>query len=144
MNFDDVPHPDDFFVSTDKTLLDVPFVHSELRKTYWGSWMSLPTVLKAIDNSLCFGLYKRADGITRQLGFARVITDYATFAWICDVVIAESHRKKGLGKFMMNVIMSNPEVKPRSCLLTTRDAHGLYAKFGFTPYSAMKRQGGQT
>lgn len=140
--FDETPHTDDFFVSTDKAKLNTFFVISELKKTYWGEWMQPMDVMRAIDNSLCFGLYQRLpEGKEQQVGFARVVTDYATFAWICDVFIAEAYRRRGLSKFLMSVIVGHPEVAPRNCLLNTRDAHELYARFGFQVIQAMKRQG---
>lgn len=145
MTFDDTPG--EYFVSTDKALLDTFFIIRELKATYWGGWLTPATVMRAIDHSLCFGLYVREPDPTaavqqRQIGFARVITDYATFAWICDVFVTDRYRAKGLATFMMNVVLGHPEVKPRSCLLCTKDAQGLYRKFGFEKFEAMKRQGG--
>ena len=151
-NFDDTPHQGDYFVSTDKAKLDIPFTHDLLKHTYWGSWMSVQTVMKAIDNSLCFGLYQREYAETeegpigysdRQVGFARVVTDYATYAWLCDVVISSIHRGRGLGRFLVGQVMNHPDVRERSVMLTTQDAHGLYQKFGFTHMPAMKRLGGK-
>jgi GNAT superfamily N-acetyltransferase len=82
-----------------------------------------------LENSLCFGLYDQ----DKQVGIARVVTDYATFAWLCDVFIDEGYRGKGLGKWLVSVILSNPELKGvRRWLLITRDAHGLYRRFGFS------------
>lgn len=129
----------DFFVSTDKRRLDVPFIFQELTHTYFGSWRSLATVQTSIDNSLCFGLYESSPGTDKQVGFARVVTDYATFAWICDVVITRDKRRIGLGTYLMEEVMAHPEVKPRACLLSTHDAHDLYAKFGFKFFTAMKK-----
>jgi GNAT superfamily N-acetyltransferase len=71
------------------------------------------------------------------------VTDYATYLWVCDVLIAEKYRHKGLAMFLMNVVLGHPDVKPRSVMLTTKDAHALYEKFGFVRFEAMKRQGGQ-
>ena len=149
--FDDTGHFGDFFVSTDKKLLDTFFIVKELKQTYWGSWMEPITVMHSIDHSLCFGLYHREfaeseEGpighVDRQVGFARVVTDYSTVAWVCDVFVTAAFRKRGLSKFLMKSVMEHPEVKPRSVLLCTKDAHALYAKFGFQPFMAMKRQGG--
>ncbi len=143
MSFDDTPHTDDYFVSTDKARLDQVWIIQELKKTYWGGWYTAHTLIKAIDNSLCFGLYHRGtDAKERMVGFARVVTDYATFAWVCDVIISEHHRQKGMGEFLLSIVMGHPEVRPRSCLLTTRDAHGIYERFGFRTATAMKRPGG--
>ena len=143
IGFDDVPG--EYFVSTDKALLDTFFVIQELKKTYWGGWLTPATVMRSIDHSLCFGLYQRdAEHATQQqVGFCRVITDYATFAWLCDVIVSDAHRHKGLSKFMLNVVIGHPEVKPRSVLLVTKDAQELYRKFGFHELTCMKRDGGQ-
>lgn len=143
MTFDDVPG--EFFVSTDKALLNVPWIVAELNRTYWGDWMKLSTVVTAIEHSLCFGLYRRGSPNEQpvQIGFARVVTDYATFAWLCDVIVSKEYRGKGLGKFLVYTATNHPQVKPRSVLLCTRDAHKLYAKFGFHSMEAMKRNGGE-
>jgi GNAT superfamily N-acetyltransferase len=141
MNFDDSPHTGDFFVSVDKTLLDVPLIATELKRTYWGGWLTLPTVLKSIDNSLCFGLYHNVPPAPVQVGFARVVTDYATFAWVCDVIVKKELQRRGLGKFLMTAVMNHPDVRHRSCLLCTKDAQGLYRKFGFSEMVCMKRPG---
>jgi GNAT superfamily N-acetyltransferase len=83
-------------------------------------------------NSLCFGLYVRATG--RQVGLARVVTDHATFAYLCDVYVLEEHRGRGLGKFLMRTVMAHPALAgARRTMLGTRDAHGLYAQYGFRP-----------
>lgn len=133
----DVPR---FFVSDDKEILDVPFIFQELKTSYFGSWREMNTVQRSIHHSLCFGLYQvDFEGGIKQIGFARVVTDYSTFAWICDVLVTRARQGQGLGKFLMQCVMGHPEVKPRSCLLSTHDAHGLYAQFGFKQFSAMKR-----
>lgn len=146
MNEDETPHGNDFYVSFDKKLLDPQFIIKEIQKSYWGGWRSINVVLKSLDHSLCAGLYKRVVSDTPgespkdiQVGFARVVTDYCTFAWICDVIVAEPYRKAGLGKFLMAKVMDHPDVSPRACMLATRDAHGLYRKFGFSDFTAMKR-----
>ena len=141
MNFDETPHTGDFFVIFDKGLLDAAFVIKEITTSYWGSWRTPMVVLRSIDHSLCAGVYLRqGEGKPdRQVGFARVVTDYTTFAWICDVVITKDFRGKGLGSFLMRTLMEHPDVKPRACLLSTQDAHELYAKFGFRQFVAMKR-----
>lgn len=139
-SFDDVP-PSAFFVSTEKALLDVPFILTELKRTYWGGWLTLPTVLTAIEHSLCFGLYHREHSLAKQVGYARVITDYATFAWICDVFVTKAHQRQGHGKFLLRVVLDHPDVRHRSCLLCTQDAQSLYRKFGFSEMTCLKRQG---
>jgi GNAT superfamily N-acetyltransferase len=84
---------------------------------------------RSLDNSLCFGLYERG----RQVGFARVVTDRATFAWLCDVFVLEAYRGRGLSKWLIGCVMSHPDLRGlRRLLLGTRDAHGLYERFGFT------------
>lgn len=141
MTTEEVPHSKDYFVSTDKALLDPAFVIKEIQTSYWGSWRSHHTVLKSIDHSLCFGVFLHDPDrkSQTQVGFARVVTDYCTFVWICDVVITKDHRHKGLGKFLMNAVMAHPEVAPRACLLSTHDAHPFYRALGFSDFQAMKR-----
>ena len=118
-----------FLVSTDQTLLDVSAIHGFLSHCYWAEEIPLKLVERSIQGSLCFGLY---DGRT-QIGFARVITDRATFAYIADVFVLEPYRGRGLGTWLMECIMGHPDLQGlrRWCLLT-RDAHGLYRKFGFS------------
>jgi GNAT superfamily N-acetyltransferase len=146
----DGPRLGNFFVSSDKSLLNVPLITNQLQHTYWGGWLTLPVVMKSIENSLCFGLYERRtaeaeDGPVgysdHQIGFARVVTDYATFSWLCDVFVQQQFQGKGLGQFLINAVMTHPEVSPRPCMLVTNDAQKLYARFGFTPMLAMKRPG---
>ncbi len=117
-----------FSVSTDKSRLDVDLIHRYLSQTsYWAQGRPLDVVVRSIEHSLCFGVY---DG-DRQVGFARVVTDYATFAWLCDVFILESHRGRGLGKWMIECIVACPDLQGlRSFLLATRDAHDLYRGYG--------------
>ena len=103
-------------------------IHQFLNTTYWAKTRTLKEVKTTIDNSLCFGIY---DGKT-QLGFARVVTDYAVFAWILDVFILPEHRKKGLSKKLMDTIMSHPDLQSlKRWGLNTLDAHTLYEKYGF-------------
>ena len=138
-DFDDLPHTDDYYVSTDKTKLDHAFVIREVRASYWGGWRTPNVIMDSIYNSMCFGLYHHGADGDRQVGFARVVTDYCTIAWICDVLVCQEHQGKGLGKFLLRTVMDHPDVEPRSCVLTTRDAQELYAKFGFKRIEAMKR-----
>ena len=117
-------------VTTDKARLDRSVIHAFLRTSYWAENIPLSVVDKAIDNSLCFGLLDE----DRQIGFARVITDSATFAYLADVFVLPEHRGRGLGTWLVECTVSHPELQGlRRRLLGTRDAHGLYEKFGFTP-----------
>lgn len=122
---------DDYLFSTDKSLLDVVYIHKFLsEKSYWALGIPVHIVQKSIDNSLCIGIYKDS----RQVGFGRVITDYITFGYLADVFIDEEQRGKGLSKKLMTFIQTFPELKMfRRLVLATRDAHGLYAQFGFKP-----------
>lgn len=117
-----------YHISTDKSKLDLKVIHSFLSNSYWAKGRSLKILKLTIKHSLCFGLYYK----NRQVGFARVITDYATFAYLADVFIIEGFRGKGLSKWMMKVIFDYGETEQvRRWLLATTDAHGLYEKFGF-------------
>jgi GNAT superfamily N-acetyltransferase len=120
---------DDYFISTDKNRLDVAFIHDFLSNiSYWGKGRSLEVVQRAIDNSLNFGVFNG----DRQVGFARVVTDYATFAWLADVFIIDEHRGRGLGVWLIEVISSHQQLQNfRRWILATRDAHELYRRFGF-------------
>lgn len=125
-----------FLISTDPARLDVQAIHAYLTRSYWAAGIPLETVQRCIEGAICFGVYD--DG--RQIGFARVITDRATFAYLADVYILESHQRHGLGKWLMSVIMSHPDLQGlRRFSLATKDAHGLYAQFGFTPLLAPDR-----
>ena len=121
---------DEYLISTDPSLLHVDMIHHYLSKgSYWAQNISKDVVERSISNSLCFGLYVK----DKQTGFARVVTDKATFAYLADVFILESFRGKGLAKWMMEVIQSHPELQGlRRWMLGTRDAHSLYEQFGWT------------
>ena len=122
-----------FLFSTDKTLLDTPLIHSFLTNTYWAKGLPYENLLKRIHNSLCFGMY---DMNHKQVGFARVITDFESFAYLADVFIVPEHQKKGLSKDFMAYIMSYPDLQNlRRFMLATQDAQGLYQKFGFSALS---------
>lgn len=115
-------------ISADKSRLDIETIQGYLSRSYWAEGIPVEIVQRSIEHSLCFGVYHR----TGQVGFARVITDYATFGYLADVFILEEHQGKGLGKWMMEVIMSHPDLQGfRRWMLATRDAHELYRKFGF-------------
>ena len=117
-----------YLISTDKNRLDLTRVHGYLTTSYWAAGIPFEVVKKSIEHSLNFGVYYGE----RQVGFARVITDYATFAYIGDVFILEEFRGRGLSKWLMEVIADHPELQGlRRWLLLTRDAHGLYEKTGF-------------
>jgi GNAT superfamily N-acetyltransferase len=127
---------DGCLISTDPARLDLDVIHGFLSQAYWCEDIPRPTLERAIRNSLCFGVY--ADG--RQVGFARVITDRATFAYLADVFILESHRRRGLSKHIMEFIMAHPDLQGlRRWSLATRDAHCLYSEFGFTPLRTPER-----
>lgn len=124
----DNPPADRIEVDTDKSRLDVPLIHGFLTNSYWAKGIPIDVVRRAIGGSLCFGVYDAG----RQVGFARVISDYATFAYLADVFVLESHRGQGLSKRLMASIMAHPRLQHlRRWLLATRDAHGLYEQFGF-------------
>ncbi len=121
----------EYLFSTDKSLLDAAYIHSFLsERSYWAAGIPLSLVQKSIENSLCIGIYKDK----RQVGFARIITDYTTFGYLADVFVDEAFRKNGLSKKLMIFIQSFEELKWfRRFVLATKDAHGLYAQFGFKP-----------
>jgi GNAT superfamily N-acetyltransferase len=126
-----------YVVSTDPARIDVAYVHAFLAESYWAKGIPRDTVETAVANSLPFGLY---DSDRNQIGFARVISDLATFAYIADVFVDDSHRGKGLGKLLMRAIMSHPELQGlRRWSLATRDAHGLYQQFGFSELAHPER-----
>jgi N-acetylglutamate synthase-like GNAT family acetyltransferase len=115
-------------VSTDRARLDLDTILMMLRGTHWGGGLSRETLERGVANSLCFGLY---DGPV-QIGFARVITDYATYGYVSDVVIAESRRGRGLGEWLVACILAHPDLQHlRRLALLTRDSASLYARFGF-------------
>jgi GNAT superfamily N-acetyltransferase len=125
-----------FLLSTDPAQLDISLIHGFLTKSYWAKGISLEVVARSIENSLCFGIY--ANG--KQVGFARVISDFATYAYIGDVFVLESFRGHGLGKWMMESITRHPRLEGlRRWTLLTRDAHGLYSQFGFRPLKSPDR-----
>jgi len=124
---DHIQH-DEYEISTDPERLDVTSIHAFLTQSYWSPGIPRSVVERAISNSLCFGLYLRAE----QVGFARVVTDKATFAYLADVFILNAHRGKGLSKWLMQVIMEHKDLQGlRRFMLATKDAHGLYKQFEF-------------
>ncbi len=121
----------DFLLSDDKRQLDIDMIYHFLTNSYWAKGIARDTVEKSIQHSLCFGVYK----LEQQVGFARVISDQATFAYLADVFIVESARGNGLAKWMVMNIKAHPELQGlRRWMLATKDAHQLYAQYGgFTP-----------
>ncbi|RYY00324.1 MAG: N-acetyltransferase, partial [Gammaproteobacteria bacterium] len=116
-------------ISTDKSKIDIGYVHRFLSSSYWAENIPLDVVQRSINGSLCFGVYEGE----KQIGFARVITDEATFAYLADVFIDEAHRGNGLSKWLMEIIVSYPTLQGlRRFMLATRDAHGLYRQAGFS------------
>ena len=120
---------DDLIISTDPERIDLDAVCDFLSRAYWADKRTRSTIERSIRNSLVFGVYEGQ----RMAAMARVITDHATLAWLCDVFVHEDYRGRGIGKWLMESIMSHPELKGlRRWLLATRDAHGLYGRYGFT------------
>jgi GNAT superfamily N-acetyltransferase len=120
---------DDLLISTDPARLDLEAINGMLLRAYWAKDRSPEVISRSIQNSLVFGVYEG----TRQIGLARVVSDYATFAWVCDVFVHEDFRKRGIGKWLMETILAHPDLQGlRRFLLITRDAHGLYSQYGFT------------
>jgi GNAT superfamily N-acetyltransferase len=125
-----------FAITTETSFFNVEFIHSFLSKSYWAEDIPIETVQQSIDNSLCFGVFHSG----RQIGFARVISDKTTFAYLADVFIDEAYRGQGLSKWLMEEIMAHEDLQGlRRFMLATRDAHGLYAQFGFSELTFPER-----
>lgn len=123
-------------ITTDHSRFDIDAIHTYLAQSYWSPGIPKAVVERAIANSVCFGVIHAG----RQVGFARVVTDKATFAYLADVYILEAHRGKGLAGRIMEAVKRHPELQGlRRMLLATRDAHALYAKHGFKPLAAPDR-----
>ena len=119
---------DGYLISTDRSLLDLRFVHGYLKTSYWAAGVPEEVVRRSVENSLCFGVYSDQE----QIGFARVVTDRATFAYLADVFVLEEHQGRGLGKWLVEVVLSHPELQGlRRGMLATRGAHELYRRYGF-------------
>ena len=114
-------------ISTDKSKLDLDLLCRVIPKQYWALNRTASSVLRSIQNSMCFGFYVGG----RQIGFARVITDFSTFAYLCDVFVLDSERGRGYGSRLLDYIFSHPELSSVKWVLRTKDAHSLYARFGF-------------
>jgi GNAT superfamily N-acetyltransferase len=127
----------EFLISTDPARLDLEVVHNFLTNCYWAKGIPREVVARSIEHALCFGVY---DGSGAQVGFARVVSDFATVAYLGDVFVLESHRGRGLSKWLMQCIVEHAALQNlRRWILLTRDAHALYSKFGFTPVKAPER-----
>jgi GNAT superfamily N-acetyltransferase len=132
-----------YWITTDPQKLDLDAIHAFLSRSFWAEGIPKDTVSKAMANSLCFGLFDGAAPLSEgsgrperirgaQVGFARVVTDRATFAYLCDVYVLETHRGHGLGKWLIETVMAHPDLQGlRRFQLVTRDAHGLYSRHGF-------------
>lgn len=128
---------DEYTISDCSELIDIEVVLNLLGNVYWAKNRTRELIEKSIEESLCFGVYH----IDKQVGFARIVTDNSTFSWICDIIIDDEHRGKGLGKKLVEVIVDHPDIKNTKMFLATKDAHGLYEKYGFKKTEAMvKRQ----
>jgi N-acetylglutamate synthase-like GNAT family acetyltransferase len=125
----------DYVVTDDKTKVDLDRVHELLSASYWASGRSRETIETTVENSICFSVLSH----DRQIGFARVVTDRAVFAWIADVIIHPDHRHRGVGRFLMECIAGHPEIPASLQVLRTRDAHGFYAELGFAAGEFMKK-----
>lgn len=127
----------DYMISTDRNRVDVELVHRFLsRESYWAAGIPIAVVRRSIENALCFGVYLGE----HQVGFGRVITDFATFAYIADVFVLEAYRGRGLSKWLLGVMRGHPDLKGlRRWMLRTRDAHTLYKRAGFTGLSTPER-----
>ena len=134
---DDVFLKKGYLVSTDLSMLDFEMIYKYLdEESYWAQGIPVESLRRAIENSMCFGVYKHS----KQIGLARVVTDKATFAYICDVFILPEHRGMGLSKWLMQNIVEHRELQGlRRWSLATADAHGLYSQFGFTPLTRPDR-----
>ncbi|MDB5198577.1 MAG: N-acetyltransferase [Chitinophagaceae bacterium] len=126
----------EYTISTDKSKIDIDYVHAFLSHSYWSPGVPMETVKKAMEGSLCFAVYNNKV----QIGYARMITDKATFAYLADVFIDENSRGKGLGKWLVKAILAHPELQGlRRILLATKDAHKLYEQLGFTAINNPER-----
>ena len=128
----------EFRLTDDRQCVDLRAVLDLLSQSYWAADRSPEMVAESIQHSICFALLHQK----RQIGFVRVVTDYATFAWICDVIVHPAHRGRGLGKWMMECLLEHPVLKNISLVLRTKDAHGLYERFGFERTGYLRRPAG--
>jgi len=138
----------EFVISTSRERLSLDVIHGFLTNCYWARGIPREVVARSMEHSLCFGIYDESPGLAKdardgapvQVGFARVVSDFATVAYLGDVFVLESHRGRGLGKWLLECILSHPALQNlRRWILLTRDAHGLYSQFGFTPLRSPER-----
>ncbi|WP_438445841.1 GNAT family N-acetyltransferase [Gorillibacterium sp. sgz5001074] len=131
-------HQDELEISTDRGRLDLEAVFGFLSRSYWASERSYKTMLRSIEHSMIFGVYDRE----KQVAFARVVTDGATMYYLCDVYVDEEYRGRGIGKRLVQAIVTSPELQGLNGLLGTKDAHGLYESYGFVrdPERLMRRR----
>lgn len=127
----------EYLLSDDKQRLDLDAVMGLMAMSYWANDRPRHVMDKALRHSVCFGLYHRG----QLAGFARAVTDHATFTWVCDVILHPDHRGRGLGKWMMKCYLEHPDLQTISYHLRTEDAHGLYEQFGFQRVEAMRKSG---
>jgi len=119
-----------FYISTDPSKMDIDFIYDFISNSYWSKGIPKALLEKAITNSFCFGIFRKEND--HQVGFARLITDYATYAYLADVFVNEDFQGKGLGQLLIKTIVEHPDLSAiRSFNLYTADAHSLYEKFGF-------------
>ena len=127
---------EEYNISDDKSRLDLKLIHHVISNSYWAKGRSFEEVKRSIDNSICYGLY--TDG--KQIGFARIVTDLTTIAYIMDVFIVEEYRGNGLSKILLKRILHDERFSPvKKWMLATKDAHSLYKKFGFKPLSSPEK-----
>ncbi len=126
----------EYRLSDDPARMDLEAIHELLRGTYWAKDRPRHVTEQAVRGSLCLGLFRGG----RQVGFARAVTDYATFAWIADVIVHPEHRGRGLGTWLVKTLIDHPRLQVRSQYLATEDAHALYERHGFSRFETMKRQ----
>ena len=126
---------DDYVLTDDKSQLDLDAVCAWLRATYWAANRPREVIAKSIEHSACFGLFHGG----KQVGFARAVTDYSTFAYLCDVIVAPEHRGRGLGKWMIECVLTHPAMQTSTQCLRTRDAHALYERHGFERTEYLRR-----
>lgn len=127
---------DNFFITDDKSLADIDFIDQSLNTTYWAEGRPREVVKKSIDNSVLLSLFH----LDEQIGFTRIVSDYATFAWVCDVYVHPDYRGKGLGMWLLECTVKHPAMDVSLQILATRDTHRLYEKFGFKVRECMYRR----